>query len=228
VPGALTRFKVDWLTHQKHIMGLCFLIGAVQLSIAHLWNIARQRKSLQALAQIGWLGITWVMYFAAGAMVLNRPFPPFMTVVLIACVALIVLFMTPARKMKTEWINHVMLPLNLVSSFVDIVSYIRLFAVGTATVAVAQAFNEIAIGSGVTSIGRGIAAALILFIGHALNIVLAGMGVIVHGVRLNTLEFSGHLGMQWTGVPYRPFARATVADGVNLEGRGMESNGSKA
>ena len=213
--GALsgTWFGLTWrpvvpaLANNETVMGLCFLIGATQLSIAHVWNIVRQRRSPQALAQVGWLAITWVMYFAANAMVLNRPFPKFMLWALGGGALLIVLFMTPVKQLKTEWFNHVMLPLNLVSSFVDIVSYIRLFAVGTATVAVAQAFNNIALGGGVGGLGRGIAAALILFIGHALNVVLAGMGVIVHGVRLNTLEFSGHLGMQWTGVPYRPFAR---------------------
>ena len=34
----------------------------------------------------------------------------------------------------------------------------------------------------------------------------AAMGVLVHGVRLNTLEFAGHLGLPWTGHAYRPFA----------------------
>ena len=51
--------------------------------------------------------------------------------------ALIILFMTAPRDFKHEWFNHVMLPLNLVSNFVDLVSYIRLFAVGTAGYAVA-------------------------------------------------------------------------------------------
>jgi V/A-type H+-transporting ATPase subunit I len=40
-----------------------------------------------------------------------------------------------------------------------------------------------------------------------LNIVLGAMGILVHGVRLNTLEFSSHLGVQWTGHAYEPFAR---------------------
>jgi V/A-type H+-transporting ATPase subunit I len=37
------------------------------------------------------------------------------------------------------------------------------------------------------------------------------MGVLVHGVRLNTLEFSAHLGLQWNGFAYRPFARRLAA-----------------
>ncbi len=225
LPSVLDALRSDWLAPadpklaQQRIMGLCFLIGAAQLSLAHVWNILRQRRSLQALAQLGWLGVTWTMYFAAGAMVLNRTFPRAIGVISLISVALIVLFMTPPARLKAEWFNHAMLPLNLVSNFVDVVSYIRLFAVGTATFAVAQAFNGIALGGGGGGIARGLVAALILFIGHALNVVLAGMGVIVHGVRLNTLEFSGHLGMQWTGIPYRPFARARAADGAPAKNR---------
>ena len=51
----------------------------------------------------------------------------------------------------------------------------------------------------------GLAAAIILFLGHTLNIILGFMAVIVHGIRLNMLEFSGHLDMQWSGKKYDPF-----------------------
>ena len=47
---------------------------------------------------------------------------------------------------------------------------------------------------------------LVALAGHVLNILLGFMGVLVHAVRLNTLEFSNHAGMQWTGIAYRPFA----------------------
>jgi V/A-type H+-transporting ATPase subunit I len=50
-----------------------------------------------------------------------------------------------------------------------------------------------------------IGAVLILFLGHLLNITMSSLSIIVHGVRLNMLEFSGHLGLEWTGVQYRPF-----------------------
>jgi len=49
--------------------------------------------------------------------------------------------------------------------------------------------------------------AAILLIGHGLNIALCALGILVHGVRLNTLEFSLHKGLEWKGVPYRPFSR---------------------
>jgi len=47
-------------------------------------------------------------------------------------------------------------------------------------------------------------AAIILVAAHALNFVLTILSVIVHGIRLNMLEFSGHLGMEWSGYKYDP------------------------
>ena len=97
------------------------------------------------------------------------------------------------------------LPLDVIGSFSDIVSYIRLFAVGFASFIVASSFNTMAVGSGIDNVVSGIIAAVIMFLGHTLNIALCGMAVLVHGVRLNMLEFSGHVGVQWTGKPYEPF-----------------------
>ena len=97
------------------------------------------------------------------------------------------------------------LPLSIIGAFGDIVSYIRLFAVGFAGFVVATSFNSMAIGDGINGIVSGIIAALILFAAHALNITLCCMSVLVHGVRLNMLEFSSHVGVQWAGKPYEPF-----------------------
>lgn len=212
VPGPLQAFHIDWLSTTNpdsgnHIMFLCFLIGAIHLTIAHGWNFVRMMPSPLAWAQLGWCGTTWTMFFAARAMVLGKSFPPFMYGVLILGILLIVLFMTPFKKIKSEWFNFVMFPLDLISNFVDVVSYVRLFAVGTASYAVAHAFNGMAVGNGINSIWAGLGAAVILLLGHTLNILLALMGVLVHGIRLNTLEFAGHVGMQWTGRAYKPFTQ---------------------
>ncbi len=53
-----------------------------------------------------------------------------------------------------------------------------------------------------------VAASVLLLFANALNIVLAGLGVLVHAVRLNTLEFSTHKGLAWQGhILYTPFAK---------------------
>jgi V/A-type H+-transporting ATPase subunit I len=207
LPGFLEGLTVAWLREPKNVMLMCFVIGAVHLTLAHLWIISRTWNSLKALAQLGWIGSTWTMFFMARNLVLGQPLPAWIGGVFVASVVLIILFMTAPRDFKNEWFNHVMLPLNLVSNFVDVVSYIRLFAVGTAGYAVASSFNKMILGGGPEGLVAGLIAALLLFLGHTLNILLSVMGVLVHGVRLNTLEFSSHIGMAWTGVPYRPFQR---------------------
>lgn len=208
LPHPLEAVRVSWLTGQDHLILLSFLIGAVHLTVAHGWNVLRFFPSSRAFAQLGWILTTWTMFFLARQMVLGAAFPHVMLYALVVGIVLIVLFMTPPRALKSEWFNHVMLPLSLVGNFVDLVSYVRLFAVGAATFAIAQAFNQMAVGGGVSNVVAGAVAALVLFFGHTLNILLATMGVLVHGVRLNMLEFASHLGMEWTGRPYRPFAHA--------------------
>ncbi len=212
LPAPLEHLRVGWLLESRNIMRLCFLLGATHLTLAHLWNALRVRNSLQALAQLGWVAITWSMYFLAVSMILMTPRSPAAVPLLIGGGLAVALFMTPPRRFKQEWYGHVMLPLDLVGNFVDVVSYIRLFAVGMASYAVAANFNLMAAEQGFASPWRGLAAAAILFAGHALNIVLCAMGVLVHGVRLNTLEFSRHIGMQWSGLRYTPFVRRHARD----------------
>jgi V/A-type H+-transporting ATPase subunit I len=48
---------------------------------------------------------------------------------------------------------------------------------------------------------------VLLVFGHGLNLILNVLSVLVHGVRLNTLEFSGHAGLAWSGFAYKPFAK---------------------
>ena len=204
MPGPFTAIRA-WIGQDENMMRFCFLVGAIHLTIAHAWNIIRSLNSTIALAQAGWILSTWTMYFMARNMILGDSLPGWVLYAFVAGMALIVLFMTPVRDFKSTWYNHVMLPLNVVSNFVDVVSYVRLYAVGLAGLAVAQSFNA-------TASGMGLAGALVLFFGHALNIILSVMSVLVHGVRLNTLEFSGHLGVQWTGRPYEPFALKAAPD----------------
>lgn len=203
---------VHWFDSEHNIMLLCFTLGAIHLSIAHLWNAWLMRNTPQAAAHIGWVLSTWTMFFMAGKFVLERPFPAWMGGVFAAGLVLIVLFMTPVKQIKAEWFNHVMLPLTVINNFTDVVSYLRLFAVGTASFAVASSFNTMLLENGWGPIWAAALKALVLFLGHALNVALACLGILVHGVRLNTLEFSSHMGLQWKGYRYEPF-RSKAVDG---------------
>ena len=103
--------------------------------------------------------------------------------------------------------------LGVVNVFSDIVSYIRLWAVALAGGAISATVNTMALkifGSNGGVVAKmvifGILMVVLLCFGHGLNVILNVLSVVVHGVRLNTLEFSQHLGMAWSGTKYRPFS----------------------
>lgn len=208
LPATVTGL-VPWLRETPNVIWLCFLIGAVQLTIAHLWKLIRKAPSVLALADLGWIMIIWTMFFVAGMFILNRPFPPAAGILGGVGAVLVVAFSVHPRQFFRELVpRNFSLFLSIISSFGDVVSYIRLFAVGLATVAIADAFNDMAASLGWSSVLSGLFAAVILLFGHALNMTLGGMAILVHGVRLNVLEFSGHLGNEWTGRRFSPFRGA--------------------
>lgn len=53
---------------------------------------------------------------------------------------------------------------------------------------------------------------MILFLGHGLNCALMALGILVHGIRLNTLEFASHADVlwKWKGIPYHPFSKNQI------------------
>ena len=98
--------------------------------------------------------------------------------------------------------------IDTISCFSNVMSYIRLFAVGLASLAIAQSFNGMAEGllSGF-ALPFGI---LVLIIGHAVNLVMGFLSIVVHGVRLNIMEFSGQVGVEWSGYKYEPFKKKVL------------------
>lgn len=229
--AGLNKIQIPFLTDParsaQNIMGLCFLIGAVQITIGHLWNVVDllKEKKPKALEQFGWILTTWFMFLLADDMVLKGNMVSYlglsepalaalwkgMGYAMIAGVVLIILFMMPPKEIKDGWFNLALLPLNLVSNFTDVVSYVRLYAVGTAGFAVANAFNNMIFPGGDVSLVGLLLGAVLAFLAHTLNILLAVMGVLVHGIRLNTLEFSNHKGISWSGSAYRPFEKPEAA-----------------
>ena len=199
-----------WLGTQNNMMQLCFLIGAIHLTVAHVWNTLVLFPDRKAFAQVGWGCMVWTMYAMACNMVLQQDLPIWAMPCFGVGITLIVLFMTDPKELKANIIDHVMLPLSLVNCLVDVISYIRLFAVGMASLQVAQSFNKMALDMDLPLAVKIPVTALILLLGHGLNMVLGALGILVHAVRLNTLEFSQHKGLAWAGSAYRPFRRKST------------------
>jgi V/A-type H+-transporting ATPase subunit I len=207
----LNRFVIDSIdsfaaNNSLFMMYLCFIIGLIHLSIAHGIRAFKIINSPKALGELGWIFILVALFFVAGNLVIGKPMPTVTMWLFVGGSGLVLTFSNFQKKiLKGIGTTLGDLPLSIISSFSDVVSYLRLFAVSYASVTVAASFNNMAIGDGIESILHGFMAALVLFLGHALNIILGLMAVIVHGIRLNMLEFSGHLNMQWAGKEYKPF-----------------------
>lgn len=91
-------------------------------------------------------------------------------------------------------------------AFGDVLSYLRLFALGLASAQLAAAFNELAYqASGSAGIGSLLAVLAVVF-GHGLNFALVIMSGVVHGLRLNCIEFFGW-GLPGEGYPFKPFCK---------------------
>lgn len=97
----------------------------------------------------------------------------------------------------------------------DVLSYIRLYALGLAGGMLGGAFNNLAIdmvwGGGEGNIGavigKGVGMVLILLLGHVLNLLMACLGAFVHPLRLTFVEYFKNAGYEGKGLLYKPFQK---------------------
>jgi V/A-type H+-transporting ATPase subunit I len=195
---------------ESNIIRLCFLIGALQLSLARIWFAARLYPSLTALAQTGWAALVWGIYFIVRFLLLNEELSIIAFVLVGYWVVTLILFGEQredgfAKGLFRGITNFLISVVTGIGCLSDLISYIRLFAIGLATREVAIAFNNMAGDIGYSDVKSIVIAVFILIFGHTINILLGAMSVLVHGIRLNLLEFSKHLNIQWSGITYRPF-----------------------
>ncbi len=212
------------LTKDQNLQIFCFSLALIQLCVAHLKAGVRnikEKKGLKVLGDLGSLLQLVGMFWVVLAMVVNgQVFPMlgyignvpvgYIEVSLIAVgFAMSFVFANYEGSIGASVLesckNIISVLLGVVNVFSDIVSYIRLWAVGLAGAAISETVNTLAgpiLGHAILFI----AAIVLLVFGHGLNMILNVLSVIVHGVRLNTLEFCTHVGMSWSGVKYQPFA----------------------
>lgn len=209
---SMELYGIESVFAQNNVMELCFILGASQLGLACVLNVVHKipKRDLSLLGDIGWLIDVIVLYMMALYLVIGASVD--FTIVIAGVAAgflLVVIFGSQepgksfASGLKSGLGGFFTSFLDTVSCFSNIMSYIRLFAVGMASLAIAQSFNNMA------GMAGPVFGAVIAVLGTALNLVMGLLSVVVHGVRLNLLEFSGQLSMEWTGYKYEPF-RETV------------------
>ena len=95
--------------------------------------------------------------------------------------------------------------------FGDILSYLRLFALGLAGASLSITFNNLAMQAREID-GPGLLfSLLILLLGHSLNLLLSLMSAVVHGLRLNVIEFF-NWGLSDEGYPFKAFSKKEISE----------------
>lgn len=221
-PFWMTEQMGDGLTKEQNVQIFCFTLALVQLSAAHVLAAIRHRKTLKAIGDIGSLMQLIGMFYVVLSLVVNANVFSFGLVIagipigLVAVVFVAVGFVlnfvfgnyegSIVKSIVASLADIVSMLLGVVNVFADIVSYIRLWAVALAGSAISATVNELA----GPLFGRFVFilfAIFFLVFGHGLNMILNVLSVIVHGIRLNTLEFSSHLDMSWSGHKFQPFKK---------------------
>ena len=217
IPWCADWPTVKWLADPSYhnMMLLCFTIGVSHLMLARIWNGVCRLPDSTAVAEFGWAGILLFMYLVTNSIVgIFAGVPSWAFWVFGAALVCVFGFSVKPSELRTRGAELGMLPLNVMSALGDIISYVRLFAVGLASVKVAENFNSMAMSlvAGADAVWAkalmAVAMVAILVVGHGLNLAMAGLSILVHAVRLNTLEFSNHKGVSWAGYAFRPFKRA--------------------
>ena len=99
----------------------------------------------------------------------------------------------------------------------DVLSYIRLFAIGLSGGVLAQVFNDLALGmtglkDGIDDFGVGtifqiLGAVAILLIGHGINLFMSSISSFVHPMRLTFVEFYKNAGFEMTTRSFEPLTK---------------------
>ena len=186
---------------QNLAMILSIIIGMIHISL----SFALKFRNTRDIASLGWIVVIWSGYFLINSKMGHGADNPVAKYVLIAGLAVVFLFSSSKKNPLLRVLEGMNGLLGIVQVFSDVLSYLRLFALGIATVYMAQTFNMLArdIVAGMPWLGY-VFAVLILFAGHSVNLLLGIMGGVIHGLRLNFLEW-----YRWCftgdGLVYKPF-----------------------
>ena len=182
---------------------LSFGLGILHLSLGRIIQIQRLGWSAKTLAEAGWLAMLWAIFLGILNVFTGKPIPAVSGPLLgLGALLVILLSHTELGLLRGGLAGLGLLLGNATTLFSDMMSYIRIMAVGFASMSLAMTTNVMAEQTGSLLFGG-----LILLIGHTINLGLGIIALFVHGLRLNTLEFARQVGVIWSGRAFEPLAR---------------------
>ena len=198
-------------------MVLSIVVGIIHLCLAMCVKTYEQTKNKGFVNSLGTWG--WTLLIVGGVIVgslalvgvLDKELTKWIVIVLGVLSALGIFVFNDMKRSKLAnvgmglWDTY-----NTATGLLgDVLSYLRLYALGLAGSMLGMAFNNIGqmvLGDGSNAV-LWIPFVLIVVIGHTLNIAMAALGAFVHPLRLNFLEFFKNSGYEATGRNFNPLSK---------------------
>ena len=196
----------DLFLNQNQLLNLALAIGFVQIVFGMGVNVYKHvifTGWLSALSKVGWI----ILLFSLLDILITKSIPQLSGITAWVGVGLIVFFGSP----KDGWLKSFGTGLvdlyNITGVAGDLLSYIRLFALGVSSAILGLVVNSLALSAkGVPYIGV-VLFLLTLIIGHGSNLMLSSLSAFVHPMRLTFVEFYKNTGFLGGGKPYKPLAK---------------------
>ena len=207
------RLKHAVLMDNNDMFQLSLILGVIQILFGMVLKAVNQTIQFgfkYAVATIGWIISTAVSFlFSSSEMLPSVLWIGGTAYKVVLCIsgAMIFLFNSPGKNIFMNiglglWDSY-----NMVTGLLgDVLSYVRLFALGLSGGILAGVFNSLAVGMSPDNVIAGpIVMVLIFVIGHAINIFMNVLGAMVHPMRLTFVEFFKNSGYEGGGKEYKPF-----------------------
>jgi V/A-type H+-transporting ATPase subunit I len=202
---AFSSFKYLFIS-QENMFYVALGIGFIQIIFGMCVQVYKQVKFfgwLYAINRIGWI----IGLLALIDIAILKQFTSISTVVIIVAASMVVLFGSP----KDGPLKSIGLGLadlyNITGVAGDLLSYIRLFALGVSSAILGLVVNSIAMSAGGVPYVGIFLTILILVVGHTANLMLASLSAFVHPMRLTFVEFYKNVGFLGGGKPFKTFQK---------------------
>ena len=215
-------YELDWPIAQKlksmvsldnnEMFQLSLILGVIQILFGMILKIANQIIQFgfkYAIETLGWVVLFFSILFASFLPQIMPMFGIVHKVVMGVAAAMIFLYNSPGKNIFVNIGLGLWNTYNMATGLLgDILSYVRLFALGLSGGILASVFNSLAFGLAPDNVIAGpIVIVLIFVIGHAINIFMNVLGAIVHPMRLTFVEFFKNAGYEGGGKEYKPFSK---------------------
>jgi len=205
-PGKLHVLEIS---DTNRMMLISVVIGVFHIVLANVMNAYRYEHWQDRLPSVGWIGVICGGFSLAISGSITLAGLQELGIALMAIGALLILWFTAPGEKPFARILHGLEGLTKLSGALgDVLSYLRLFALGLGSASLAIEFNRMAASVNESYPGIGLLfALLILVLGHGINLALGITSGVIHGLRLNVIEFF-NWGLKEEGTLYKPFKQS--------------------